>query len=78
MHEQLLIQHFYEGLMFMDKQMIDAASGGGLADKTLATTRLLIQNMTSNNQQFGTKRTQLPYLEESMKSISLMFLITLN
>ncbi|RDX64725.1 hypothetical protein CR513_56683, partial [Mucuna pruriens] len=28
--EQLLIQYFYEGLMMMDRSMIDAASGGAL------------------------------------------------
>ncbi|RDY12950.1 hypothetical protein CR513_02190, partial [Mucuna pruriens] len=51
--EQLLIQYFYEGLSMMDKSMIDAASGGDLMDKTLATTRHLISNMASNTQQFG-------------------------
>ncbi|RDY08464.1 hypothetical protein CR513_07308, partial [Mucuna pruriens] len=32
--EQLLIQYFYEGLMMMDRSMIDAASGGALMDKS--------------------------------------------
>ncbi|RDX69313.1 hypothetical protein CR513_51593, partial [Mucuna pruriens] len=32
--EQLLIQYFYEGLMVMDRSMIDATSGGALMDKT--------------------------------------------
>jgi len=32
----------------MNKQMIDATSGGALVDKTPATTRQLIENMTSN------------------------------
>ncbi|RDX83133.1 hypothetical protein CR513_35978, partial [Mucuna pruriens] len=31
--EQLLIQYFYEGLMMMDRSMIDVASGGALMDK---------------------------------------------
>jgi len=29
----------------MDNEMIDATSGGALMDKTLATTRQLIENM---------------------------------
>ncbi|RDX97561.1 hypothetical protein CR513_19648, partial [Mucuna pruriens] len=29
-NEQLLIQYFYEGLIMMDRNMIDAASGGAL------------------------------------------------
>lgn len=35
--------------------MLDAASGGALADKTPAATRELIENMTSNSQQFGVR-----------------------
>ncbi|RDX90220.1 hypothetical protein CR513_27948, partial [Mucuna pruriens] len=30
--EQLLIQYFYEGLMMMNRSMIDVASGGALMD----------------------------------------------
>ncbi|RDX72998.1 hypothetical protein CR513_47453, partial [Mucuna pruriens] len=55
--EQLLIQYFYEGLMMMDRSMIDAASGGALMDKTPAVARHLISNMASNTQQFGTRGT---------------------
>ncbi|RDX86426.1 hypothetical protein CR513_32237, partial [Mucuna pruriens] len=46
--EQLLIQYFYEGLMMMDRSMIDVASGGALMDKTPTTTWNLISNMASN------------------------------
>ncbi|RDY06207.1 hypothetical protein CR513_09850, partial [Mucuna pruriens] len=53
--EQLLIQYSYEDLMMMDRNMIDAASGGALMDKTLAVARHLISNMASNTQQFGTR-----------------------
>ncbi|RDX67630.1 hypothetical protein CR513_53470, partial [Mucuna pruriens] len=52
-NEQLLIQYFYEGLLMMDKSMIDIASGGALMDKTRAAARHLISNMASNTQQFG-------------------------
>ncbi|RDX82490.1 hypothetical protein CR513_36729, partial [Mucuna pruriens] len=34
-NEQLLIKYIYEGLMLMDKSMIDATSGGALMDNTL-------------------------------------------
>ena len=46
--EQLLIQYFYEGLMLMDKSMIDAARGGTLIDKTSVVVRQLISNMAVN------------------------------
>ncbi|XP_010279321.1 PREDICTED: uncharacterized protein LOC104613275 [Nelumbo nucifera] len=51
--EQLLIQYFYEGLLSMDRSMIDAASGGVLVDKTPTQARELILNMAANSQQFG-------------------------
>jgi len=34
--------------------MIDAASGGAFIDKTPTRARHLVENMASNNQQFGT------------------------
>ncbi|RDX84521.1 putative mitochondrial protein, partial [Mucuna pruriens] len=51
--EQLLIQYFYKGLSMMDSNMIDAASGGALMDKTPVVARHLISTMASNTQQFG-------------------------
>ena len=53
--EQLLIQYFYEGLLPMERSMIDAASGGALVDKTPNEARALISNMAANTQQFGTR-----------------------
>ena len=40
--EQLLIQYFYEGLAPYERNMLDAASGGALMDKTPAAARSLI------------------------------------
>ncbi|XP_027103032.1 uncharacterized protein [Coffea arabica] len=53
--EQLLIQYFYEGLLFRDRSIIDAASGGALVNKTPREARELIEGMTENSQQFGTR-----------------------
>ncbi|XP_058776313.1 uncharacterized protein LOC131650626 [Vicia villosa] len=53
--EQLLIQYFYEGLLPMDRNILDAASGGALVDKTPAAARALIENMSLNSQQFTTR-----------------------
>jgi len=39
----------------MDRNMIDAASGGALGNITPATARQVIENMASNSQQFGTR-----------------------
>ncbi|GJU07337.1 uncharacterized protein Tco_1123767 [Tanacetum coccineum] len=53
---QLLIQYFYEGLLTMDRNMIDAASGGTLVYKMPTEARTLISNMAANSQQFGTRQ----------------------
>ena len=47
---QLLIQYFYEGLLPMDRSMIDASSGGALMDKTLEAAQNLIANMAADSQ----------------------------
>ncbi|XP_031112037.1 uncharacterized protein LOC116016008 [Ipomoea triloba] len=53
--EQHLIQYFYEGLLPMDRSMVDAASGGSLVDKTPTDTRQLISTLAENSQQYGTR-----------------------
>ncbi|KAK7315782.1 hypothetical protein VNO77_34357 [Canavalia gladiata] len=57
--DQLLIQYFYEGLMPMDRSVVDAASGGALIDKTLTAARDLISNMAENSQQFNSQTNSL-------------------
>ncbi|XP_071939302.1 uncharacterized protein [Coffea arabica] len=53
--EQLLIQYFYEGLLFRDRSIIDAASGGALMNKTPRGAWELIEGMAENSQQFGSR-----------------------
>ena len=43
--KQLLIQYFYEGLLPMDRNMVNAASGGALVNKTPAEARNLFNLM---------------------------------
>jgi len=52
-YDQLLLQYFYEGLLPMDRSMIDASSGGALVEKTHMEARELISKMATNSQQFG-------------------------
>ena len=47
--DQLLIQYFYEGLLSMDRSMIDAASGGALVDLTPTAAKNLKSNMAANS-----------------------------
>ncbi|XP_017426296.1 uncharacterized protein LOC108334878 [Vigna angularis] len=54
-NEQLLLQYFYEGLLPQERNMIDAASGGTLMDKTPSAARNLIANMAENYQQTYTR-----------------------
>nr|XP_027083430.1 uncharacterized protein LOC113705711 [Coffea arabica] len=53
--DQLIIQYFYEGLIFRDRSIIDAASGGALVNKTPQEARELIEGMAENSQQFSTR-----------------------
>jgi hypothetical protein len=52
--EHLPVQYFYEGLLPMDRIILDASSGRALVDKTPAATRALIENMSLNSQQITT------------------------
>ena len=45
--------------MAIDRQMINAISGGALVDKTSAVARQSIEIMASNNQQFHTHSNSL-------------------
>ncbi|XP_075499105.1 uncharacterized protein LOC142537478 [Primulina tabacum] len=58
--EHLLVQYFYEGLLLFDRNMIDAASGGALVNKTPQEARALISNMAANAQQFSTRQDNPP------------------
>ncbi|GAU10586.1 hypothetical protein TSUD_419610, partial [Trifolium subterraneum] len=44
-----------KGLQPMDKNILDAASGGALVEKTPAAAKTLIENMSLNSQQFSTR-----------------------
>ncbi|XP_010247672.1 PREDICTED: uncharacterized protein LOC104590649 [Nelumbo nucifera] len=58
--DHFLIQYFYEGLLLMDRSMIDAASRGVLVNKTPTQARELISNMAANAQQFGNRQEPVP------------------
>ncbi|CAN6557480.1 unnamed protein product [Malus baccata var. baccata] len=70
MKEELLIQYFYEGLLPMERQMLDASAGGALVDKTPGAAKLLIANRAHNAQQYegvGQRDPPRPQLAEGMK-----------
>ncbi|KAB2631091.1 hypothetical protein D8674_008610 [Pyrus ussuriensis x Pyrus communis] len=52
MKEELLLQYFYEGLLPMERQMLDASAGGALVDKTPTAAKMLIANRALNAQQY--------------------------
>ncbi|KAG8472664.1 hypothetical protein CXB51_034556 [Gossypium anomalum] len=51
--EQTPHQYLYEGMLLMDKKMVDAASGGALVNMMPENARTLISTMAANSQQFG-------------------------
>ncbi|CAN6566292.1 unnamed protein product [Malus baccata var. baccata] len=52
MKEELLLQYFYERLLPIERQMLDASAGGALVDKTPIAARTLIANRALNAQQY--------------------------
>ncbi|CAN6554952.1 unnamed protein product [Malus baccata var. baccata] len=52
MKEELLLQYFYEGLLPIERQMLDASAGGALVDKTPTAVKTLIANRALNAQQY--------------------------
>ncbi|KAM1160901.1 hypothetical protein ACFX2B_000055 [Malus domestica] len=73
MKEELLLQYFYEGLLPLERQMLDASAGGALVDKTPMAAKVLIANRVLNAQQYegvgqrGPPRHQVHEMAEGMK-----------
>ncbi|CAN6542445.1 unnamed protein product [Malus baccata var. baccata] len=73
MKEELLLQYFYEGLLPLERQMLNASAGGALVDKTPMAAKILIANRALNAQQYegvgqkGPPRQQVHEMAEGMK-----------
>ncbi|CAN6552280.1 unnamed protein product [Malus baccata var. baccata] len=52
MKDELLLQYFYEGLLPIERQMLDASAGGALVDKTPMAAKILIANRALKAQQY--------------------------
>ncbi|CAN6576784.1 unnamed protein product [Malus baccata var. baccata] len=50
--EEMLIQYFYERLLPIERQMLDASAGGALVHKTPVATKTLIAKQAHNAQQY--------------------------
>ncbi|KAM2519433.1 hypothetical protein ACFX1W_000057 [Malus domestica] len=73
MKEELLLQYFYEGLLPMERQMLDASAGGALVDMTPVAAKTLIANRAHNAQQYegvGQRDTPRPHHVNEVSSIS--------
>ncbi|CAN6721074.1 unnamed protein product [Malus baccata var. baccata] len=73
MKEELLLQYFYERLLPLERQMLDALAGGALVDKTPMAAKILIANRALNAQQYedvgqiGPPRQQVHEMAEGMR-----------
>ena len=73
MKEELLIQYFYEGLLPIERQMLDASAGGALVDKTPVAAKTLIANRALNAQQYegvGQRSNSRPQSVNEVSAIS--------
>ncbi|KAM1573916.1 hypothetical protein ACFX1Z_043319 [Malus domestica] len=65
MKEELLLQYFYEGLLPIERQMLDASAGGALVDKTPTAAKMLIANRALNAQQYeGVGQRSMPLQQQ--------------
>ncbi|KAM1157740.1 hypothetical protein ACFX2B_028074 [Malus domestica] len=61
MKEELLLQYFYEWLLPIERQMLDASVGRALVDKTPMVAKTLIANRALNAQQYeGVSQRDIP------------------
>ncbi|KAM2821468.1 hypothetical protein COP1_037549 [Malus domestica] len=51
-HQMKDLRYFYEGLLPIERQMLDASTGGALMDKTHTAAKTLIANQALNAQQY--------------------------
>ncbi|XP_062010388.1 uncharacterized protein LOC133726780 [Rosa rugosa] len=56
MKDETLPTCFYDGLTSLERDMLDAASGGSFVDKEPAAGMVLIENRALNQQQYGSSR----------------------
>ena len=73
MKEELLIQYFYEGLLPIERQMLDASAGGAWVDKTPVAAKTLIANRALNTQQYegvGQRGSSRPQSVNEVSAIS--------
>ncbi|XP_068304258.1 uncharacterized protein, partial [Pyrus communis] len=72
MKEELLLQYFYEGLLPIERQMVDASAGGALVDKTPRDAKILIANRALNAQQYeGVGQREAPR-QQSVNEVSVI------
>ncbi|CAN6544145.1 unnamed protein product [Malus baccata var. baccata] len=68
MKEELLHQYFYEGLLPIERQMLDASAEGALVDKTPMAAKTFIANRALNAQQYeGVGQRDSPRLDKPSK-----------
>ncbi|CAN6720979.1 unnamed protein product [Malus baccata var. baccata] len=73
MKEELLLQYFYEGLLPIERQMLDASAGGALVDKTPTAAKTLISNRALNAQQYegvGQRNNPRPHQVNEVSAIT--------
>ena len=62
--KQLLIQYLYEGLLPIDRNMVDDASGEALVNKTSTPAGELFNVTVQNTQQFKHRKSQFKKVNE--------------
>ncbi|XP_061998986.1 uncharacterized protein LOC133716297 [Rosa rugosa] len=70
MKDETLLTCFYDGLTPLERDMLDAASGGSFVDKEPAAGMILIENRALNQQQYGNSRSKITTTRERVHEVS--------
>ncbi|XP_062028336.1 uncharacterized protein LOC133744212 [Rosa rugosa] len=70
MKNETLLTCFYDGLTNLERDMLDAASGGSFVDKEPAAGMILIENRALNQQQYGSSRPKTTTIREKVHEVS--------
>ncbi|XP_040361822.1 uncharacterized protein LOC121049222 [Rosa chinensis] len=70
MKDETLLTCFYDGLIPLERDMLDAASGGSFVDKEPAAGMVLIENRALNQQQYGSSRPKATTTRERVHEVS--------
>ena len=70
--DNLLLTHFYEGLLEQQRNLVDASSNGTIFNKNPDDIRALFNTMATNSQNFGAKASERKTSTQSSTNLAML------